>query len=384
MDLREDPSLILAYVEGQMPEDEAHAFEQRLESDASLAALVRDMREDRAGLRALGEEVPEVSPADAVLAQVERRLLLGEATEAGTPSLLPPSGAAAGGHPVLYRILRYGTVGGLAAALGLTAFLVVNNLTGTPLEQRARELAVLPDAAESEAEATADLTATDGQALAMAENVEVPATVSSRAARQRTEADWASDTPASDVFSIDALADATPMPGLRPSAPSAVKPSANTEMTIEPFEPPLHDEAEGEVVYSMGMGIPSEVDSITLSESPAASVPMVLEIQPGRTQTLDDEALERLLQSQVLSRGVVATASLEPAATDARSAPVPKLFPAQFQSIVLPADARDVLKQRVPAETYGMREPAVPVAPVDPRLWLDPAYWLGPAWPEVE
>ncbi|MEM8784144.1 MAG: transcriptional regulator, partial [Planctomycetota bacterium] len=63
METRDDPNLILAYVEGELPEADARRFEQRLGQDASLASLVADLKSDRAALRSLPEEAPGSSPA---------------------------------------------------------------------------------------------------------------------------------------------------------------------------------------------------------------------------------------------------------------------------------------------------------------------------------
>ncbi|MEM1098934.1 MAG: hypothetical protein AAGH92_09110 [Planctomycetota bacterium] len=140
MELRDDPNLILAYVEGELSEAEAERFEQRCQADASLASLVRDLKADRDALRGLpSEALPAgTSPAEVAVGQIERSLLLGDGMDAaGAIPAAKPDGSSG-----VFRILRYASYTGLAAALGLTAVVVVNNLTGTPLNQRGQDLAV--------------------------------------------------------------------------------------------------------------------------------------------------------------------------------------------------------------------------------------------------
>ncbi|MEM1027506.1 MAG: hypothetical protein AAGJ38_05430 [Planctomycetota bacterium] len=177
MERRDDPNLILAYVEGELPEADAQRFEARCRADASLAALVRDLQADRAALRGLPQEAPSAdnSPADVAVGQIERSLLLGDQPEAAQVA------SSHGGSAGVFRILRYASYAGLAAALGLTAIVVVNNLTGTPLGERGRDLAVAP----MEPEVLGDTTG-DEQAFAFQETVPATETESLPAADTET------------------------------------------------------------------------------------------------------------------------------------------------------------------------------------------------------
>ncbi len=84
-----DENLILAYVEGDLPNDQRHEFKLALIKDAKLRRLVEQLEADRQALRVLPEEPAPPSLMDHVHQHMERDLLLGPQTPAEAPRPLP-------------------------------------------------------------------------------------------------------------------------------------------------------------------------------------------------------------------------------------------------------------------------------------------------------
>ena len=364
MELRDDPNLILAYVEGELDGEAAARFEQRCAEDASLATLVGELQADRAALRGLPHAAlgPGVSPSNAALAQLERQLLLGDgptATNAGA-RYAEPSRA--------FRILRYATYAGLAAALGLTAAVVVNNLTGTPLEQRARELT----ARQTDADRTA--------AVALAEaDAEAPeARASSDKPKTRPDRDLAmSSTDHTDATATDTAILGTLRETTEPEASPDT--TSNSAMSVT-------DDARAVAVASREMrGDPA-------SALPGeASAPSALPgMMPTTSNAVPPLALAREKQRE--SRNGRATSAVEsppvalfPSHTDADrlavqepserlGAPTASRFARRLNTTAAPPNFPPFMPP--PREEPSM--------PADAQRWLEAQYWLGPVWPSVQ
>lgn len=74
---RYDEQKLLDYLEGDLPEAEAHALKLAMLKDAQLRDLVERLQADRAALRAMPMEDPPADLMDRVHEQLERKMLLG-------------------------------------------------------------------------------------------------------------------------------------------------------------------------------------------------------------------------------------------------------------------------------------------------------------------
>lgn len=81
-----DENLILAYVEGDMPDPQRHEFKLAMMKDARLRRLVEQLQADRDGLRSLPAEAAPAQLMEHVQQHFEREMLLGPQTRAAQPS----------------------------------------------------------------------------------------------------------------------------------------------------------------------------------------------------------------------------------------------------------------------------------------------------------
>lgn len=121
MDDRYDPNLILGYVEDELIAADRARVEAMLAEDDALAALVADLRRDRAALRSAPALEPRADLAEGAIAALERQMLF---DDTATP---PRRG---GGTPSRFRLGPLLTYGGIAAVLALTATVVFQSLQG--------------------------------------------------------------------------------------------------------------------------------------------------------------------------------------------------------------------------------------------------------------
>ncbi len=140
-----DPNLILAYVEDELDEAGRERFEQQCAADPGLRQLAERMRADKLALRALPTAKPSSTLSDTATDLMEREMLLGDA-----PLNDPSSFAAAGAVGATrtgesearsMRLWRFVAYSGVAAAIAVAGVVVLQNLDGTPLLERAEQFA---------------------------------------------------------------------------------------------------------------------------------------------------------------------------------------------------------------------------------------------------
>jgi hypothetical protein len=110
---------ILAWIEGELPEDRAGAVEAAFVEDPSLRAWAASMRGDRAMLCAWAVDAVRMAPkglAESALERVERDALLGP-SEAEALAMAPGRESPA----VAHRIRRYATAAAVALLVGVIA-----------------------------------------------------------------------------------------------------------------------------------------------------------------------------------------------------------------------------------------------------------------------
>ncbi|MEO0515104.1 MAG: hypothetical protein AAF086_07405 [Planctomycetota bacterium] len=388
MESRDEPNLILAYVEGELPEADVQRFEERCRQDESLAALVHDLKADRKALRGLPRAAPpkEGSLIDAAVGQLERSLLLGEDSDLVSP-LQVGSGASSG----LYRILRYVSYIGIAAALGLTAIILVDNLTGTPLEQRGRELAVvssttitgdrtkhpedflLADAGADEAESEAfidDATAESRSTMSDATKSDAPdvSTASVRVMREVAQ-EMDTETDALDRDEIDPNTSATGV--------GAIAIQGRLQRLARPET--QSEQPASIATANAAMGLQATESAAAIASVPAAELPrpLLLESELGRLDSATHDTVASLATHNALT---------------SHEAPQPRSVVVQRsgQTFYLVDSVMSLGRQSTQARTPTRTNPKVlktspPAAPtftahcqvpIDPSRWLDPAYWL--------
>jgi hypothetical protein len=441
MDLHEDPELILAYVEDELPEAQARAFESRCAADPALATLVRELRADRAALRALPAEPVDVAgspdlPSSAALAQMERRLLLDDApvdTAAVAGDRKPTTGS-------VYRILRYASYTGVAAAIALTGVLVVDNLTGTPLEQRGRDLAqrtTVDPATEADASASGAASGPSVRAedsvLAITSESEATEAMGDAVAGTLSESaadSLAADLSAGQVTRREAVAPSAVLP---PSAAErgsargnklAMSPAAALPV---PMLPPAEADAPARTRGGLGR-IAGAVQADHLSVEANAAMALAdadPDLGAGQRLARADQVTrdEALLEDPMLTRRSRMGARRLQTPIMTNTWPMPELAAAGEPSVAAesaePADSAagplsdsrmsrpDAPQQRlfhpadpiirplsVPASTAapnasdprGVQPSEISPVPwaVDPAAWLDAAYWLPAEWQSAE
>jgi hypothetical protein len=152
---RYDQDLLLDYLEGELDEDRRAELDAMLAEDPQLAALLNEMRSDRATLRSLPHEVAPAELVNDVTKTLERRMLLDDPVEDIGP--IPMSrGRAATVEPT--RSISWGRVvglTGLAASVALVAGILVITFDD-PLQHTANELAANTPAEEAEADVVAE------------------------------------------------------------------------------------------------------------------------------------------------------------------------------------------------------------------------------------
>lgn len=119
MDPRHDPDLILGHLEGDLSPEDAAKIQALIEADPDFAALLKGMANDRAQLRAAPAAQPPAGMADMALADLERSMLLDDATDS---LALPTPGRR---RFALAPLLTYGAI---AAVLALTANAVLKSV----------------------------------------------------------------------------------------------------------------------------------------------------------------------------------------------------------------------------------------------------------------
>lgn len=121
---------ILAWIEGELPEDRLGAVEAAFEEDLTLRAWASSMRDDRVTMQAWAAKAVETAPrgmAESALERVEREALLGP-SEAEALALTPERESP----PVVFRIRRYATAAAvvlLVGVIGVTGVRLSSNQT---------------------------------------------------------------------------------------------------------------------------------------------------------------------------------------------------------------------------------------------------------------
>ena len=121
---RYDDTLILGYLEGDLPDADRARLEQQMSKDPALAALVERMRDDRAAMRRLPTEEPPMGLADAAMSLEERSMLLGD------PDPAAPRAADPAGEEVRrFRLHRTASYLAIAALVVICGGVVLVSLT---------------------------------------------------------------------------------------------------------------------------------------------------------------------------------------------------------------------------------------------------------------
>lgn len=121
-----DEMQILAYVEGEMPAEEAHQFKLMLLTDARLRRLVEQLAADRDALRALPREHAPADLMERVNDHLERDMLLHPGTGAGAGAGKEALPRAAAERRL--RLVRFAAFTGLAAMLVLGGGLIYSTI----------------------------------------------------------------------------------------------------------------------------------------------------------------------------------------------------------------------------------------------------------------
>lgn len=133
---RYDQDMVLAYLEGELPEAQRAQFEAQLAQDDRLRRLVEQLQQDRTALRGVAAEEPPDHLLDDVNEQLARRMLLGPVADEPVNATRHHRGR----RITFARTLIYS---GLAAVLLLSTAVVFQTLTDTSLLDEASRYAEL-------------------------------------------------------------------------------------------------------------------------------------------------------------------------------------------------------------------------------------------------
>ncbi len=126
---RYDDTLILGYLEGDLRDDERAQFEQQLDADANLRALVEQLRDDRAAMRRLPKAEPPPGLVDAAMTLEERSMLLGD------PDLASPEASDPGRRTDRrFRLRRTASYLAVAAIVAICACVMLVSLSDPWIE----------------------------------------------------------------------------------------------------------------------------------------------------------------------------------------------------------------------------------------------------------
>ncbi len=376
-----DQDRILAYVEGEMPEDQRRRFEAELSGNPALRELIEAMASDRAELRSLEHEPAPQGLVEDAMQALERRLLLGEPERA----VVEPTPAR---EVRKLRLFKWTGYGAIAALLMLsTAFIAYTLLDPTspngavpfamedePRGPRERSLA-MDDASPPRASARSRERQRQPETLADAP-AEVPAAKPTASLADRAEE--SATTPSADrsapgevaalreaqrpTDDADALADVPTLSGDLSDAPRGEAALARRPNAVA--EAPIEDELTESASDALGRATALAAAPMPRRDA-GVSVPSAVKPQPSgtadaqaRTATAtmtvrsnDPSRTVEAIRAWAARRGVAVEAEADSDAEAEDATPV-------LIAAVSPSEANDLL-----TELRGL--------PVERAVWIE-------------